>query len=270
MNAVIFKVSFRLSYHIAETRKFCFVTEDLFVPARKSRLSAKLSGKSDKKHDIIPPADTTTLTGSRKEIKMFKISLCFAVTQVCCPCCCHQRACRSDEHLKVGCWKMLCFITAHHSGSGQLEAGQRSEVTRKLCEVWKVIQGLHGWCTLNDRRFAHLIGHFFKAAPNDHLKHHSSHLEALAANMKSILDDFIRAEPVESCLFAEICNEMIGKLVSNGCQKAKYLLSALNSKSSFMMIHLNIILKSKHGFAGLFSLRLFSFLNDFSLLLQRD
>lgn len=139
------------------------------------------------------------------------------------------------------------------------------EVPRKLCEVWEVHKGLRGWCTLKDRRFAHLTGPFFEAAPSDHLKHHSSHLEALAANMKSILEDFITAIPVESCLFSDLCNEMIGKLVS---KRAKYLLSALNSKNSFMMIHLSIVLKSKHGFAELFSLWLFSFLNDFKLHLQ--
>lgn len=142
------------------------------------------------------------------------------------------------------------------------------EVTRKLCEVWEVHKGLRRWCTLKDRRFARLTGHSLEAAPSDHLKRHSGHLEALAANMKSILEDFITAIPVEPCLFSDLCNEMIGKLVSNGCQRAKYLLSALNSKNSFMMIHLSIILKSKHGFAELFSLWLFSFLNDFKLHLQ--
>lgn len=64
-----------------------------------------------------------------------------------------------------------------------------------------------------------MIGCFSKAAHNDHWKHHSSHLEALAANMKSILDDFIRPLPVESRLFSDPCNEMIGKHVSNGCQE---------------------------------------------------
>lgn len=134
--------------------------------------------------------------------------------------------------------------------------------------MWEAHEGVQRWCTLNDRRFAHWMGHFFKAAPKDHCKHHSSHLEALAASMKSILDDCIRAVPVESCLFSDLCNEVIGKLVSNGCQRAKYLFRALNSRSSFMMIHLNIGLKSKHGSAELFSLWLFSFLNHFKLHLQ--
>jgi len=44
----------------------CFVTEDLFVLARKNRLSAKLDGKSDEKPDLIPPSDNTALTGFRK------------------------------------------------------------------------------------------------------------------------------------------------------------------------------------------------------------
>lgn len=119
--------------------------------------------------------------------------------------------------------------------------------------------------------FAHLIGHFFKAAPNEHCKHHSSHLESQQPTQKAFLDEFIRAIPVESCLFSDLCNEMTGKLVSNGCQRAKYLLSALYSKNSFMVTHLNIILKSKHGFAELFSLWLFSFLNDFKFhFKQRD
>lgn len=85
--------------------------------------------------------------------------------------------------------------------------------------MWKVHQGLHGWHTFCGKKFSDLIGHFSKTALNDHWEHHSSHLEPLTANIKSILDDFIRALPVESCLFSDTCNEMIGKHASNGCQK---------------------------------------------------
>lgn len=142
------------------------------------------------------------------------------------------------------------------------------EVTRKLCETWKVHQGLHRWSTFDDRKFAYLIGHFSKGACNDHWKHHNSDLKSVAAHMRSILDDFIRALPVESCLFSDLCNEMIGKHVSNGCQEQSTFLVLWTPKISLMMIHLKITLKSKHGFAGFFSLWLFSWLNDFSLHLQ--
>lgn len=53
----------------------------------------------------------------------------------------------------------------------------------------------------------------------DHWKHHSSHLEVLSVNMKSILGNFMRALPVKSRLFSDPWNEMVGKLVSNGCQE---------------------------------------------------
>lgn len=67
--------------------------------------------------------------------------------------------------------------------------------------------------------FAYLIEYFTKAARNDHRNLHSSLLEALAANMKSILDDFIRALPEEPHLFSDPCNEIIGKRARNDCQE---------------------------------------------------
>lgn len=144
---------------------------------------------------------------------MFKISFYLAVRQVYSHCCCHQLACMCDKLFKVRCWRMFWFVPAYQADSGQNTCQctwNYKEITRKR-EVWKVHQGLHRWCTCNDRNFVYLIGHFSKAAHNDHWKHHSSHLETLAANMKSILDDFIRALPVVTRLFSDPCNETVGK-----------------------------------------------------------
>lgn len=189
--------------------------------------------------------------------------LCPAMRQVYCHHCCHQLACMWDKHFKVSCQKMFRFVTAYQAGSGQ----STRHCTWNYMKCGKYIKvSIDG--THSITAFACLIEHFSQAACNDHRNHHSSLLGALAANMKSTLDDFIRALPVESRLFSDPCNEIIGKRARNGCQEQSSRLVLWTPKMSFMMIHLNIILKPKHGFAGLFPLLLFSWLNYFSLHLQ--
>lgn len=140
------------------------------------------------------------------------------------------------------------------------------ELPRDWTECRKCIK-VYADAHICEKNFSHQIGHLSKPACNDHWEHHCSLLEALRANTKSIPDDVIRALPVKSCLFSDTCNEVIGKHVSNGCQKQNTCAVLWTPKISFMRIHLNwhILLKSKRGCAGFFS---FWSLNNFSLHLQ--